>query len=248
MNVLLIAGFVLRLAVLISADPGNADLHEQVIEYIAEHRSLPISNVIDQSYQPPLYYVLVAPLWMLWRSPGPIHFVSFVLSCANLLLIRRLLSDPLVIAKVGARLIAFAFACFLPEFVMFSGFISNDALAFPVGTFMFLCALRYIVQPSTTRLMVLAIAVGIGLLTKGTFLASGFAMLAIVWWIERTHRPLVSIAAFCLIFLALGCYKYVENYRTFWQTDRSQPRRPRLADPRHAAPGKGRRRFTTSTS
>jgi len=214
MDLLLAAGIILRLAVLIFALPNNADPHQQVIEYIVEHGSLPNSDELNQSYHPPLYYLLMAPLWRAWHSSDVLHFASFVSSCVNLLLIRKLLGHPLVLPHRLTRVTALAFVCFMPEFVMFSGFVSNDTLTFLIGTIMFATLLRYLQSPSRASLVLLGITIGLGLLTKGTFLGTGPAVALVVLIVECRRgwrRAIPAVVGFCLLWTVLGCYKYLEN-------------------------------------
>lgn len=215
LNWLLACGILLRLAVFFTAGPFNPDQHYEVIQYIAEHHALPVSNQLSQSYHPPLYYLLMAPLYAMWPDPKLLQFASFLLSSANLILIRWLLRDRGLIPQPTARLVAFALACFLPEFVMFGNFVSNDTLTMLVGTLLFAGLARYVAGPSTGRMITVAALVGVGLLTKGTFLLVGPALALIVLLVEsRRHnlsRALAATALFCLTFAAIGCYKYVEN-------------------------------------
>jgi hypothetical protein len=215
MNGLLLAGVLLRLAVLLTAAPNNPDPHQEVIEYIVEHHALPTSNVLNQSYHPPLYYLLNAPLWAIWHSSVPLHILSFVFSTLNLLLIRRLLDHPTIAPQGHTKLIAMGFACFMPEFVMFSGFVSNDTLTFLVGTLLFWRLLKYIERQSAANLTGVALCMGLGLLTKATFLSTWPVLVVLVCWLEsragQPRRTVAAVAMFCLISLAVGCYKYVEN-------------------------------------
>jgi hypothetical protein len=216
MKWLLAGGILLRFLVLITAGAENSDPHLLVIQYIADTGTLPVSNLLNQSYHPPLYYVLMAPLWRAAPMPGPIHFASFVFSTLNLILIRRLMDRPDVYPTGAGKLFAFAVACFLPEFVMFGLFVSNDTLTMLTGTILMLCVLRYIEQPTLGRLSVLGVGVGIGLLTKGTFLLTGIALLPVMLIVESrkphwARRIVTAVAVFCSIWLALGCFKYVDN-------------------------------------
>lgn len=227
MNVLLFCGIMLRVIVCFTAGPFNPDWHFQVIQYTAAHGWPPISNYVTpdgvlyaQSYHPPLYYLLMAPLYLLKPvSEHPVdHFASLFISCINLILIRWLLDQPLVAPHRHARALAMAFACFLPEFVMFGSFVSNDTLTMLIGTLIFWLMLSYIMNPTRGRLIWLAVLTGLGLLTKGTFLLTGFALAIVVLLVELRRdrqRVLSKLALFCLIFAVLGCYKYVENI-VYW--------------------------------
>jgi hypothetical protein len=212
LNGLLIAGILLRFAVLLTASPFNADNHFQVIQYIAAAHRLPISNLLPQSYHPPLYYLLMSPVYAWWSDASPIHFFSFVFSTATLLIIWQMARRADVLLDPAARLIAFALACFLPELVMFGSFISNDTLTILIGALLFAAAARYVSKSGFSRLALLGIVMGLGLLTKGTFLLTPLAITIVVARIEhRRPHAIRSIAAFCAIWAIIGCYKYAEN-------------------------------------
>ncbi len=216
---LLAGGILLRLMVMWVAGPFNPDLHFQVIQYVAEHHALPISNQLSQSYHPPLYYILMAGLYGAWPDLRVIHFASFVFSAANLWLILVALERFGLVRDAGARVLAFAFACVLPQFVMFGSFISNDSLTLLVGTLVWIAAARYLEFRDSRRLLWLAIINGLALLTKGTFLLTAPALVILVLWVERGkrgwRRALLRTASFCLLVGVLGCYKYVENFHYF---------------------------------
>jgi hypothetical protein len=64
------------------------------------------------------------------------------------------------------------------------------------------------------HVLILSVLLGIGLLTKGTFLAFVPALAVFVWIMQRRHNPhraLSRSAAFLALAAIVGCYKYVEN-------------------------------------
>ena len=211
MNRLLALGVALRVAIFFLASPFNADDHLAVIDWIVGHRALPVSNLLQQSYHPPLYYLLMTPLRALApASAWPVHLASLAMSCATLVLLRRLMDDPLVVAanvSRAVRVATFALVATLPQLAMFGSFISNDPPSQLIGTLLFVATLRYAREPTFRRLIVLAVLVGLGLLTKGTFLLSGFALAPVVWRIAGPRRAVI----FCCAWLALGSFKYVDN-------------------------------------
>src|SRR5438094_984755 len=90
----LLAGIALRLLVFVFLRPINNDGHYAIVRYTAMMLAVPPTNTyvdsqtmgrvyLDQSYQPPLYYVLAVP----WEWAGGIktvQFFSVALSCLNL--------------------------------------------------------------------------------------------------------------------------------------------------------------------
>src|SRR4051794_30775809 len=88
---LLYAGVLLRLVLFEPFYPINRDDHLGVIRFILAHHALPTSDVLQQSYHPPLYYLLAAPFVALGDVRGG-EVLSFVLSVLNLILLARVLS------------------------------------------------------------------------------------------------------------------------------------------------------------
>src|SRR5437773_11484194 len=96
-------GIALRLVVFGFLRPINNDGHYPIVRYVVILGKVPPTNsyidtdemgrvYLDQSYQPPLYYVLAAP-WELLGAIKAVQLFSVVLSCVNLYLLYRLLLD-----------------------------------------------------------------------------------------------------------------------------------------------------------
>ena len=209
-------GAALRLLVAWFLAPANNDPHLEFIEFVVREGRLPFADEVTLGFQPPLYYLVAAPLWWLSGSAKVVQLLSLALSILNLWLIVRFLEGTPVIASERGRRQAALLAAVLPQFVLFSAFVSNDALAFPVGTWLFLCLVRWIERPTRKSLTLLALAQGIGLLTKGTFIAYlPIAAGAIAAVGLREHRPwravLAALAWFGLLAALVGGYKFAEN-------------------------------------
>src|SRR4029453_3119061 len=178
----------------------------------------PHSAQFNQAYHPPLYYFLAASFFRLGNLPA-VHGLSLILSIATLLLIAHLLRQlPWINEKIQPWCLALA--AFQPQYVMFGLFISNDALAIFLGVLIFYQCRRLQVMPSFFNYLLLAICVGLGLLTKGVFLVFVLPMILFIWITGRQNtlpRPqLISrLALFILITGILGCYKYLENFILF---------------------------------
>jgi 4-amino-4-deoxy-L-arabinose transferase-like glycosyltransferase len=215
----LFAGVLLRLLLFKPLYPKNNDDHFAVITYLLQHGALPTADLVSQAYHPPLYYVLAAPFAALGGLRGA-ELLSLGLSVLNLWLLARLAATTELIASDTARRHVLAVAALLPQFVIFGLFISNDTLSYPVGTLFIIVAFAYVARPSTGSLLALGAITGVGLLTKGTFLAFvpvvPILVLAVAWR-RRTPAPrAIGMDALCLaVTLAVGSYKFVENYRRF---------------------------------
>ena len=219
MLVLLILGIVLRVVVYPYLGPDNNDPHRKVVEYVVEHGWTPTAEEATLGFQPPLYYLMASP-WALGGSAKVTQLFSLLLSIANLVLLHRLIRTTRLLSDPRSRCHAFAFAALLPQFLLFGLFVSNDALAFLVGSLIFGQFLFYIDRPTTGRLIGLGAGLGIGLLTKGTFTAFlpiAFVLVFVVGL--RAGRSLPGIAATLALLgvtsVGIGCYKFVENYVHF---------------------------------
>jgi 4-amino-4-deoxy-L-arabinose transferase-like glycosyltransferase len=215
----LLGGVLLRVLLFKPLYPVNNDDHFGVIRYLLEHGVLPAADLASQGYHPPLYYLLAAPFAAVGGVRGA-ELVSLALSLLNLWLLARLVATTELIATDTARRHALAFAALLPQFVVFGLFVSNDALSYPVGTSFLLVAFAYVERPSMRMLLALAAVTGVGLLTKGTFLAFVPVMVVLVLavaWRRRVPPPrAIGFAALGLaVALAVGSYKFIENQRRF---------------------------------
>lgn len=217
---LLWLGILLRVAVGVCLAPSNNDPHIEFLQFMGEHGRLPFGGEIYISFHPPLYYVAAAPLWLLSGSAKVVQLLSLVLSIANLALIYTFLRDTSLLRTDRGRVHALALAALLPQFLLFSGFLSNDSLAYLIGTALLVLALRFIETPSTGRACWLGLLAGVGLLTKGTSIAF-FPLLGVLVVIVGLRqrwsvgRQLANAALFALIASSVGSYKFVENYLHF---------------------------------
>ena len=119
----------------------------------------------------------------------------------------------------SARDSAFALACFLPQFVLYTLFVSNDSLAIFLGALTTLQISQFAETGRVNDLMGLAVLTALGLLTKHTFVAFVPVLVGLVWLARGQRptgpRPLTAVMLFVAIALIPGSYKTVENMRTF---------------------------------
>jgi 4-amino-4-deoxy-L-arabinose transferase-like glycosyltransferase len=211
-------GTLLRLIVFLHMGYLNNDNHLEVIEYVAEHWTPARADQFNQAYHPPLYYFVAAGFFRL-GGPRAVHGLSLVLSITTLLLMADLLRRlPWITPKV--RPWGLALAAFQPQFIMFSLFISNDILAIFLGALTFYQCWRVQEMPSRSNYLLLGTWLGLGLLTKGTFLVFVGPLILLAWMTGRQQllpkRQLISgLLLFFLMTGVLGCYKYAENFALF---------------------------------
>ncbi|MCM3901539.1 MAG: glycosyltransferase family 39 protein, partial [Pyrinomonadaceae bacterium] len=216
MKLVLIAGILLRIVVFLFQTPYYYDPHFGVIKWIIEHTALPRSDqAYNLGFHPPLYYLLAVPLAIV----GPVKVVqglSLLLSIANYYLLFRIIKTTPLLRNDVTKFHVLLFAAVLPQFVIHGNFVSNDTLAYLVGTLTFLQAFAYIDRPTGRRLSILGVVLGIGLLTKGTLIAfvPPLVLLVVMMGIRQQftiRQHIGTMLLFCSIAGVVGSYKFVQN-------------------------------------
>ena len=215
---LLSLAIALRVVVFAFLAPVDNDFgHLEVIQYIVQHRALPPVTENSSAFHPPLYHLLAAAFYEVTGTAKGAQFLSLVLSILTLLVLYRLLYKENLIQGEQSRLYAFMLVCFLPQFVLYGLYVSNDTLANFMGAAIILQVARVASVPTAWQFALLGVVVGVALLTKATFLAFLPVLFAFVLFISLRRgqsRPKSVLAAFVFLFLAcgLGSYKFVRNY------------------------------------
>jgi 4-amino-4-deoxy-L-arabinose transferase-like glycosyltransferase len=167
-----------------------------------------------------LHLPWAAPILSASGSLKIVQILSLGLSIASLIVIYQIVFEtPLIQAKT-ARLYSFALICFLPQFIMFTLYVSNDTLAIFMGCLTVLQTYRFIQLHDWKQTLLLAVVLGLGLLTKATFLAFLAVLFGLMLFMgTRMGRPLAKAVGMAFAFFAvagvLGSYKYVDNYQRF---------------------------------
>jgi len=211
-------GIAVRLLTFWFLAPSNNDYHAGVIQYIVKYRRLPptLTPHLPQAQHPPLYYLLASP-WLAWSgSLKAVQLFSLACSIAALSLLYRLICRERLIESPQARFYSLLLVCFLPQFVMFSLYISNDTLVFLLGAAAVFQAYRYISAPGWKPLVLLSVVAGLGLSTKATFLAFVpplLILIAVMGWTQiQAPQAILRSLAFLGIVFVLGSYKFIDNY------------------------------------
>jgi hypothetical protein len=215
---ILIAAILIRIVTFIFLSPTNNDDHAAVVKYLVKYGRFPTLWDTLQAQHPPLYYLLCVPLWKWTESDRGMQLLSLVCSIATLIVLYHFIYNTPLIENTRAKLYAFLIVCFLPQFVMFNLYVSNDTLTILLGSLAILQAWRYIRSRSVRDLVLLSILIIIGLYTKLIFLAYLPVFAAVVFVVEgRSRRALLVAAAFFTLTLAAGSYKLIDNYIRFRQ-------------------------------
>ena len=215
---ILFAGICLRLAVFCFLSPFNPDsgAHLEHVRYVRDHRALPPSHSGHEAWQPPLYYLLTAGLAAIEDDPKLIQLFSLFTSIATLLVAERLIRSATFLRTDASKLSALLLVCFLPQFVMFSLYLSNDSLAILLGFLAFWQADRFFARNTTREFLLFAFVLGLGLLTKGHFIIitailfplSAFRYLCCPHglWRRRAATYVLAVGI-----LGCGSLKYIQN-------------------------------------
>lgn len=211
---ILIIGLVLRTIVFYYLPPQNNDNHYEVICYIHNIHQIPPAAVFNQAYHPPLYHMLAA-VFVHFGDVITTQYLSLLLSLTSLLILYRLI---LRLPWLDERLKPWCLAlpALHPEFIIYTLLVSNDTLAILLGVFIFDRAAHCLERPSLARQIVLALGLGLGLLTKYTFLAFilPVALLIFIVNVRASLTPrtqALRILALLLMAATAGGYRYVDN-------------------------------------
>jgi 4-amino-4-deoxy-L-arabinose transferase-like glycosyltransferase len=215
---LLALGIALRVVTFLFLAPLNPDTgHLDNIQFLVKYHVLPPTEQFSQAYHPPLYYLLAAPILYFTGSVKAVQFLSLVLSIATLFALDHLMCQRGLVPAGKPRVAALALACLLPQFVMYGLYVSNDSLAIFLGAVVMILLCRFLEDRSTGRMLLLALSVGLGLLTKATFLAFLPVLGFIVFFVRMREsrslrRGVLTGVALLVTALFVGGYKFAENY------------------------------------
>lgn len=130
-----------------------------------------------EDYQPPLYYLLLTPVFLLFDGAlYPLRIASVALG-AVVVLLTFLVARKLFPDRFWLVLTATAFVAFLPQHVAMLSAVNNDSLAELMIASIILSLLIMVqgargssggVEPGNRFLLLLGVIVGLGLLTKAT--------------------------------------------------------------------------------
>jgi 4-amino-4-deoxy-L-arabinose transferase-like glycosyltransferase len=216
---LLTLGIVARVLTFCFLRPSNNDYHFGVIQLLVANGHLPLMTETRLADHPPLYYLLAAPFLKVFGSEKAVQFLSLSLSIASLAVLYSLIYRSGLVQGTLSQFYSLIVVCFLPQFVMFTLYVSNDTLAIFLGALIVWQSRRFIQSGGWKEGLLLAILTGLGLLTKVTFLAFVPALLALVVFIYIKRGSLTkacwATGAFLVIVLSIGGYKFIDNFVQF---------------------------------
>jgi Dolichyl-phosphate-mannose-protein mannosyltransferase len=215
---LLGAGVILRIVVFAFLEPLNNDTgHLDIIKSIVLRHTLPPLTANSSAFHPPLYHLIAAAFYYVSGSAKGVQVLSLIFSVLTLWVFYRLLYREELIEGDEARRYAFFLVCFLPQFVLYGLYVSNDTLTILLGALATLQVLQFLRRPAYSQIVLLSVLAGAGLLTKETFLAFLPILFFLVPFvcIRAGQSPGKAVVA-AMIFLGLSCslgsYKFIRNY------------------------------------
>jgi hypothetical protein len=138
-----------------------------------------------------------------------------VFSIATLLALYYLIVHSGIITSRRAQTYSLLLACFAPQFVLFSLYVSNDTLAILMGSLAAIAIWKYIQNPTWRSLILLAITTGAGLSTKTSFVVLIPIVVFLACWYpsgkEPGWNPAIRTYALVTIMTLLGGFKFADN-------------------------------------
>ncbi|MFZ0546572.1 MAG: glycosyltransferase family 39 protein [Candidatus Promineifilaceae bacterium] len=173
--------------------PGDYDqaYQEQVVGSAFDPQ-YSVATFEYEDYQPPLYYLLESPVFLLFDGAiRPLRLLS-VLFGAGIVLLAYLIAQRLFPTQSWLWPTTAAFVAFVPQHVAMLAAINNDSLAE-----LLIAAILYTIirissaeRPSNHQLVALGILMGLGFLTKATvYLMVPVIGLYLLWTNWREWRP-----------------------------------------------------------
>jgi hypothetical protein len=154
--------------------------------YGAEPLLVRLSSIQYEDHQPPLYYMLLAPVYRLTNGSLTALRLASVVIGAGVVIGAYAVSLRAFRGEFGVAWAAAAFVAFLPQHVHILASVNNDALAWALCGAILWASIDY-ADGGKTRPWMLGLLVGAALLTKSTaYLMGGVALVAVLL---RENRP-----------------------------------------------------------
>lgn len=184
-----------------------------------------ITAIEYEDHQPPLYYLLLAPVYSLSGGSLTALRLASVVIGAGVVLAAYAVSLRAFRGQYGIAWAAAAFVAFLPQHVHILASVNNDALALALTGAILWASIDY-ADGGRTPAWALGLLVGAALLTKSTaYLMGGVAFLAVFIGARRAARPsgpslpVRPLAAYLLPAALLGALWWLRNFSVYGLPD-----------------------------
>jgi tetratricopeptide (TPR) repeat protein len=197
--------------------------HLKYINYIQEHRALPLPNEGWEMYQPPLYYLIAAGSLsacdLSVNDPMSIYVLRWLgafFGIANFVLVFLSLR---LLLPVRAALIGLLMAAFLPMHLYLAHYVTNELLSATLTTAALYLCLRLLRSdtPHTLQFVWVGLALGAAMLTKATaILLLPIVIAAVAGKLVAARAPIATFLQNLAVLLAIcfaGCGWY---YARIW--------------------------------
>lgn len=174
--------------------------------------ALPRDPKFGQFYHPPLHHFLSA-VWMhifthffafsVERAVTSIQYLTLFYSSCCMIVTERILSA--LDIRGSGKVIAFSLVAFHPTFIILAGSINNDILSILLILLTIYTTIKWYQSPSLKRIILIALSVGLGMMTKLTVaviapsIAAVFLIKLIQGWKQK--QSLSYFGQYC----AFGC-------------------------------------------
>jgi 4-amino-4-deoxy-L-arabinose transferase-like glycosyltransferase len=155
-----------------------------------------VESLSYEDWQPPLYYAILVPFFLV--SDGSL----FMLRLVSVLIGAGVIAAAYGVAiavwpkKLWTALTAVTFLAFLPQHVAILASVNNDSLAELWIAVILLLLLTLPQNPSLSRSVLLGIILGLGLLTKATvYIMAPVIAFALLWRYWRRWSQMLRVAA-----------------------------------------------------
>ncbi len=215
---ILLTGWAMRLSYILVTpyyvrqhDVGRFDEesgHAAYMTYLYENLHLPDFDVreIWQFYHPPLHHGISA-LWMrlltfcgvpFEQAGESVQILTFTYSCMCMVLFLEILRH--FGLKGHALLLPLAVIAMHPTFFLLAGSINNDMLCITFMMASVLLTLRWFRKPQLRTILLLAVTIGLGMMTKlsGWMIAPAAALAFLIVLIRNRKKPLPYLGQFAL--------------------------------------------------
>jgi hypothetical protein len=211
-QVVFVLGLALRISAFVLQGPYNNDPHGELAHIYWWTKRIPLAHEHVLAFHPPLYYVLGAlTLAISGGSIFCLQLISLVCSCLNLWVLLKTIQESVLLSSNWARMQALCVCAFLPQFVLFGNYVSNDSLSFLFGSLVVWQLQRYWQQPNRQSFIWLMVWSVLGLLTKGTFLA----VIPVVLLVVMVKQSVTTGLPFVTATFLLGGFKYAQNWSAY---------------------------------
>lgn len=180
-----------------------------------------LDTVQYEDHQPPLYYVLLAPVYALTNGSLNALRIASVIIGALIVISAFGVGRVMFPQRPQIALGAAAFVAFLPQHIAILASVNNDALGWALAALILWAAVAHVKGVNRVRPWILGVLVGIGLVTKATvYLMAGVALLAVLmrWWLEspRDWAALMRrLTAYLIPALILGGLWWARNISVY---------------------------------